>query len=130
LIAGFIVLCLFIATVGADNRQSLDLCSLVISDNLRELRQQVRKSKIKKAKLLTMVDCSSNSRFQGGDLLRLAISFGSWQTANYLINTQGHRALTKVGVDGMTPLQWGKYYYGDNAASEAILGQLELAISK
>ena len=117
------------AGLAAKDQNTVNLCALVINDDVRALKRAARKAKNKKAKLLASIECSSNYLFQGGGLLRLAIARGSYHSVLYLIKSLNRRDLSKKDIDGMTPLQWGTYYYQDNAASEAIVRQLRQAIN-
>ena len=118
------------SSFAANGAKIVNLCQIVDDDDIKALKRQIKKAGLPKKSLSISIDCSANHRFPGGNLLRLAISSGSFDVGKFLIKSTQQGLLKKPDKDGLTILEWANLYYEDNAASDAIISHLRMRIGK
>jgi len=117
LLAGF-ALCAFLISAPQAQADDMDrlvqsLCEYTKANDRTNLRKKLKATDMQLRRVYGGMVCGAEGSFNGGTLLRVAITFGATDAAEFIVSQVGADTVKAPEHDGKSVLQWGEEQSSD-----------------
>ena len=124
LLAGFALCAVLISApqAQADDMDRLvqSLCEYTKANDRTNLRKKLKATDMQLRRVYGGMVCGADGSFNGGTLLRVAITFGAADAAEFIVSQVGADTVKTPEQDGKSVLQWGEEQSSDPAKKAVV----------